>query len=339
MASAKWEGGKCKGASEAKAMLRHDAVEKDRRAIAAKKNTHIDPAKADSNFTMYGRSYEQTCTRYDGIMERIASTNTNKRKDAVTMQVIEVPAPEGLDSDRLEEWFRRVGGIIEHDVFGTENFVEGFVHADEIHDYTDPETKEKVPSRVHAHYAGVPVVDGSLNGKKVSAKRNIIKLNTTIEKMTQNEFGCGFMTGKKTKSTKTVETLKTDSMLAEMRQDEQARLEHAEQLERDAMERYRRSYRECEQMLKDARDEAARIVREAVKERDTVLYETRRMREEQSNIYLERFRDTVRRGLPDLSEPFRERYARHVKSLPGRVRASSDRGINPALPLTDFELL
>lgn len=307
MASAKWEGGNCKGATAAKAMLRHSAIEKDRRAVAAKKNKDIDLGKAGDNFTLHGLSYEQACDRYDEIIERIRPTNTNKRHDAVTMQVIEIPAPEGLSEDQIVPWFRRVGKIIENDVFGSDNFIEGFIHADEVHEYTDPGTKEKVLSRVHGHFAGVPVVNGSLNNKKISSRRNIIKLNNAIEQMTRDEFGCSFNTGKKTKSVKTVETLKTDSMLEEMRQEERERLEHVKQLEQDAMSRYRMANREREQILKDARDKAARIVQEA--------------KNEQTNIYVARFREKIRE-----TADFSEVIKTSVRDLPRRLKHVAERG-------------
>lgn len=50
MASCKFEGGKYKGASEVKAHFRHNDIDPGRRAVAKKKNKHIDLDKCKYNF-------------------------------------------------------------------------------------------------------------------------------------------------------------------------------------------------------------------------------------------------------------------------------------------------
>ena len=90
------------------------------------------------------------------------------------------------------------------------------IHYDEEHEYREPQTKELVVSRVHGHYMIVPEIDGKLNCKKMSLRKNMIALNREIDTMTQGEYGCTFMSGKKTKSLKKGEELKQESENAEL---------------------------------------------------------------------------------------------------------------------------
>ena len=226
MASCKFEGGKYKGKSEVKAHLRHNDISLERRKIAQKKNKHIDLNKCRYNFSILGLSYEERCKKYD---ERIAyldnNGNTNKRKDRVTVQCIEVPVPAGLPRDRYHEWFFRVADILRAK-YGEENFLDADIHYDEEHSYRNVETKELVVSRVHGHYMIVPEVNGKLNCKQISLRKNMKALNREVEEMTQNEFGCSFMTGTKKKSYKKVEELKQESenleLLYQIEQKQQA---------------------------------------------------------------------------------------------------------------------
>lgn len=88
------------------------------------------------------------------------------------------------------------------------------------HAYIDLGTREIVTSRVHGHAAIVPDVNGKLNGKQFSARKNISSLNNAIHEMTMKQYGVMFMDGTKKKGTKTVEELKRDSerSAAEMEQ-------------------------------------------------------------------------------------------------------------------------
>lgn len=216
MASCKFEGGKYKLAPEVKAHFRHNDITPEKRKIAKKRNKHIDLNKCKYNFSILGLTYEEKCKKYD---ERIAYLdshgNTNKRKDRVTMQCIEVPVPKGLPRERYHDWFFRVADILIKK-YGEENFIDGDIHYDEEHSYRDPETLELVVSRVHGHFEIIPDVKGKLNCKEISLRKNMTILNKEVDKMTKTEFGCSFMTGAKKKSYKKVEELKQESENAEL---------------------------------------------------------------------------------------------------------------------------
>lgn len=88
------------------------------------------------------------------------------------------------------------------------------VHVDEVHEYTDSQTKEKRMSKVHGHLNVVPVdvKTGKLNGKKFAFKDKIKAWNDALERMTRNEFGCHFNSGKKRNGEyRPVEVLKAES--------------------------------------------------------------------------------------------------------------------------------
>ena len=210
MASVKFEGGKCKGAVSAKAYLRHDKRESEEHA-----NQQIDKSRSHLNWSVYGLSYKQACEKYDKrIKELDSSTNTNKRKDRVTMFALVVPCPVGIPENDQKRWFRRVTDIL-IEQYGENNLIDADVHVDEVHSYTDANTKQQRTSLIHAHFNFVPEHEGKLNGKWFSNKRNINMVNQTIQQMSIREFGVQFMDGSKKKSKDTVETLKNKSLQAQ----------------------------------------------------------------------------------------------------------------------------
>lgn len=211
MASAKFQGGKYHTATEVKAHFRHDDISVERRKIASRGNPNIDVTKSHLNKSLLGLTYEQMCEKYDERIAQLdATTNTNHRKDRVTLQNIEIPVPRELNRNSYNKWFVKVAEIL-CSMYGQMNFVDGQIHWDEEHEYISADTGEVVTSRVHAHYSIIPEMKGVLNCKKMSGRANMKKLNKAIEDMTQKEFGCSFMTGEKTKSCHTIDELKNRS--------------------------------------------------------------------------------------------------------------------------------
>lgn len=240
MASAKFEGGKYHGATEAKAHMRHDDITPEARAVAAINNPHIDVTKSHLNKSLLGLTYEQMCEKYDNRIAQLDNTtNRNKRKDRVTLQNIEVPVPAGLDKKLYNKWFCRVGEIL-CDAYGRDNLIDAQIHYDEEHEYVDAETHEKRMSRVHMHASIVPEVNGVLNCKRMSGRANMRKLNNAIEKMTQQQFGCSFMTGTKKRSRESLDELKYKSAQIALQQREQnceQREQNCEQREQNCEQR------------------------------------------------------------------------------------------------------
>ena len=221
MASAKFENGKCKGGSAAKALMRHNDISIESRKIAAIENPHIDISKSHLNFSLDKLTYQQRCEKYDRRINKLDNTtNTNKRKDRVTMQGIEIPKPLDLDNNQLADWFSDVYQIL-IDSYGADNVIYGDIHVDEVHDYIDSVTGEWVTSREHGHFGVVPEVDGKLNGKAFFSRKNMRILNKSIEKMTKEKYGCQFMTGEKRRSKQTIDELKNKSEELQLQEQEQ----------------------------------------------------------------------------------------------------------------------
>lgn len=211
MSSCKWEDGKLHGATEAKARLRHCEITVEFRAIAKKKNKHIDLSKCKYNFTRYGRSYAECCRLYDAKIAALdALPKQNRKANRVTMCCVEVPAPKDLPPEKIKEWFTRLGDIFEKR-YGRECILEIFVHVDEVHSYDHCETGEETESRIHAHICFIPVKKDKLNAKELSLQKNMKSLNREVDKFTVEEFHCKFMDGSKKRSFKTVEQMKEES--------------------------------------------------------------------------------------------------------------------------------
>lgn len=206
MASADFH--KCKGGTSAKAIFRHCAT--DTRLKNNHSNVHIDKAKTGQNLAIKVDNYAELCAAYDDRLKEVEKTNTNRRKDRVTAFSVNIPVPSDVPDNRVSEWCNKVIDLMEQQ-YGRVNVLGAFVHADEVHEYKDAETGQSRTSQRHMHSFFVPERDGQLNGKWASSRSNMVKLNKAIDRMSQDDFGCRFMTGAKQKSKKSVEQLKNES--------------------------------------------------------------------------------------------------------------------------------
>lgn len=247
-------GGKLKTAAEVKAQMRHCDTEE--RLSHDHANENINKAETPNNYTIRGKRYVGATRSYERRIAEIDSAkdsngdpiNRNHRKDRVTCFCLEVPCPDAVPKDKRREWFKNVADIMRAQ-YGRNNFIEGYVHVDEIHDYYDPAKGEVVQSLEHMHAFIVPEHEGKLNGKWFSSLANINSLNTAIEGMTVREYGCQFQTGEKKKgksverlkeqSTKALEQAIADTSAHEIRLQEQ---EADLQARRDDLEREREKY-------------------------------------------------------------------------------------------------
>lgn len=251
MAGVQWARGKCHGAGEAKAFFRHNDAE-NYRLKQEHSNPHIDKSLTKSkNFSYKGLSYDEKCERYDELVEKYNTGRQSSGKNArTTMQNLVVYAPKGLPNDKIRPWFNDVGSILSAK-YG-ELFIDMAVECDELHEYTDRETREKVLSRCHGHASLIPVVDGVLNGKKFSERKNITILNNEIDKMTREKYGLAYVEGKGTKNGKSVEQLKSESAAI----DAENRKNAAER----QLHRRREQIAQADRELRSIKTEGAKIV-------------------------------------------------------------------------------
>lgn len=208
MASVNFE--KFKSVTQAKAVMRHCDKE-ERIKTKQHSNDDINQQATKRNTQIMNRDYNATCQLFD---ERLAfldeQPGANKRKDRVVCFGLNIPAPNGMDTQTAKEWFNKAYRAV-CEQYGKQNVMNAYIHRDEQHEYTDTESNEKRMSREHMHVIVIPEHDGKLNGKWFSSKRNMIQLNNTLHKMTEDDYGLQFMDGSKKKSRKSVEALKRRS--------------------------------------------------------------------------------------------------------------------------------
>lgn len=216
MGSVDWKQ-KCHGGGETKAILRH--CDKDMRLEDNHKNKQIDKSRTHLNWQLV-KGYNATKDKYDSIMDELdKKPKANKRHDRVTCFGLEYPAPLGLPEDKCHEWHMKVLAI-ENAILGEETLLNSYEHYDEVHEYRNAKTGEKTMSRIHFHDLRIPIVDGKLNGKNFSARKNMIRLNDEIQLMTEQDYGLKFMDGTGKKSQEEVETLKAESRSVENKAEE-----------------------------------------------------------------------------------------------------------------------
>jgi len=136
----------------------------------------------------------------------------------VTCFGLNTPAPKGLKPENEKAFFTEVLEIIKNQ-YGEDNIIQYYIHQDEKHEYINAETGERCMSRSHMQCYVVPEHNGKLNGKWFSNRSNMVKLNNSIHRMAQEQFGVTFMDGSKRKSRKTVEQLKNESTYLEIQKE------------------------------------------------------------------------------------------------------------------------
>lgn len=216
MASVQFDGGKLHGASEAKAMMRHADMQE--RLEHTHSNKDIDKSLTVLNSDLHDLSYREMCDLYDQRMQQYQKNSKRAiRKDAVTLYDAIITIPEQLPEVLADDWFRDVENIINRH-YDANVVLDIKIHRDEVHDYTDPGSKERVTSRIHGHVFMFPEVDDKLNAKQFSSRQNMMSLNRRIDKMTLSLYSCAFMTGKlaKDRDFQSVEQLKRASDNAEL---------------------------------------------------------------------------------------------------------------------------
>lgn len=216
MAAVQFSGGKCHGAAEAKAMMRH--ADADERLKHEHSNKDIDKSKTELNTSLYDLSYKEMCDLYDQRVQQYQSNATRKlRSDAVTLLDAIVSVPADMNEMLQDLWISDVVDIINKH-YKADVVLDAKIHRDEIHDYVDPTTHKTVQSRVHAHIFIFPEINEKLNCRDFTNRQNMTSLNREIDKMTRDRYYCKFLTGEQTvdRDFLTVEQLKRASDNAEL---------------------------------------------------------------------------------------------------------------------------
>ena len=206
---------KHKSASDVKGLLIH--CDKNERQKRSHSNQHIDVTKSNENHQFY--DLDEAFNRYQKRIEELdKTTNTNKRKNRVTCLSVDVKPSHDFPKDEMDDFFNETYQYFINK-FGAKNFINAYVHVDEIHEYVDVDDGKTKMSLPEIHMYFVPEVDGKLNARELfNGKNKMHQYHNDFEAHIQNTFGCDFHTGKAKKTGRSTEELKNMSEQLEIEQ-------------------------------------------------------------------------------------------------------------------------
>lgn len=216
-------------------------------------NQDIDKTLADRN-EMAGTA-EEARARIRETIAWVDSVTPPKRvrADRKTVAELCIPAPRAGMSDQDARQF--LTAACEALVGAPSMHVVGVaLHADEAHEYVDPDSKTRVQSRLHLHVLVVPDVPGKgCNMKSWLTKSRYGEINRLMDKVCERELGYSYQDGTKSQSRGDVERVKAKSLRAE-----------AEELTAK-IDTLRHEVAELDKIRQKTRQDAARATQEADK--------------------------------------------------------------------------
>lgn len=178
-------------------------------------NQDIDKTLADRN-EMAGTA-EEARARIRETIAWVDSVTPPKRvrADRKTVAELCIPAPRAGMSDQDARQF--LTAACEALVGAPSMHVVGVaLHADEAHEYVDPDSKTRVQSRLHLHVLVVPDIPGKgCNMKSWLTKSRYGEINRLMNKVCERELGYSYQDGTKSQSRGDVERVKAESLRAE----------------------------------------------------------------------------------------------------------------------------
>lgn len=178
-------------------------------------NQDIDKTLADRN-EMAGTA-EEARARIRETIAWVDSVTPPKRvrADRKTVAELCIPAPRAGMSDQDARQF--LTAACEALVGAPSMHVVGVaLHADEAHEYVDPDSKTRVQSRLHLHVLVVPDVPSKgCNMKSWLTKSRYGEINRLMDKVCERELGYSYQDGTKSQSRGNVEWIKAESLRAE----------------------------------------------------------------------------------------------------------------------------
>lgn len=178
-------------------------------------NQDIDKTLADRN-EMAGTA-EEARARIRETIAWVDSVTPPKRirGDRKTVAELCVPAPRSGMSGQDARQF--LTAACEALVEAPGMHVVGVaLHGDETHEYIDPDSKERVQSRLHLHVLVVPDVPGhGCNMKSWLTKSRYREINQLLDRVCKRELGYTYQDGTKSRSRGDVERVKVKSLQAE----------------------------------------------------------------------------------------------------------------------------
>ena len=178
-------------------------------------NTDIDKSLADCN-EMAGTAEDARTRIRETIAQVDAATPPKRvRADRKTIAELCIPAPRAGMSDQDARRFLTAACM--ELVRAPGMHVVGIgLHGDEVHEYVDPDSKNRVQSRLHVHVLVVPDVPGrGCNMKSWLTKARYKELNQLLDQVCERELGYAYQNGSGQQSRGDVERMKQRSLQAE----------------------------------------------------------------------------------------------------------------------------
>lgn len=178
-------------------------------------NKDIDMTLANCN-EMAGTA-EDARTRIRETIARVDAATPPKRirADRKTVAELCIPAPRVGMSDQDARRFLTAACM---EIVRTPGMhVVGIgLHGDEVHEYVDPDSKNRVQSRLHVHVLVVPDIPGrGCNMKSWLTKARYKELNQLLDRVCERELGYTYQNGSGQQSRGDVERMKQRSLQAE----------------------------------------------------------------------------------------------------------------------------
>lgn len=179
-------------------------------------NKDIDMTLANCN-EMAGTA-EDARTRIRETIARVDAATPPKRirADRKTVAELCIPAPRVGMSDQDARRFLTAACM---ELVRTPGMhVVGIgLHGDEVHEYVDPDSKNRVQSRLHVHVLVVPDIPGrGCNMKSWLTKARYKELNQLLDRVCERELGYTYQNGSGQQSRGDVERMKQRSLQAEV---------------------------------------------------------------------------------------------------------------------------
>lgn len=305
-------------------------------------NQDIDRALADRN-EMAGTA-EEARARIREIIAWVDSVTPPKRirGDRKTVAELCVPAPRSGMSDQDARQF--LTAACEALVEAPGMHVVGVaLHGDETHEYIDPDSKERVQSRLHLHVLVVPDVPGhGCNMKSWLTKSRYREINQLLDRVCKRELGYTYQDGTKSRSRGDVERVKVKSLQAEaaeltakidMLRHEVAELDKTRQKARQDAARAAQEANEATARAKAA--ERSRSVSEAAQKHSEAQAEAAERRLEQIQEHADELREEV--GNLDIARALLAAPENKTLSEAKAAAHKSFMGDNVVIPRREFE--
>lgn len=179
------------------------------------RNKQVDLSKSVENLYLGGEDGADARARLRQVLTEIDKKTPPKRirSDRKTVASLVIPAPrENLSREQALGFFEAFVAEFQK-VKPDCKLVAGAIHADEVHEYTDPTDRCAHKSRLHMHLLVVPDLPGAgCNMKSWLTKSRYREMNAIADRACERVLGYTYQDGTRQQTRGSVEVLKERSL-------------------------------------------------------------------------------------------------------------------------------